>query len=86
MSATSPIEPVRSDYRYLKTLLSVCHPEVECHTDGFDKVISVFAEAGGSWEKLFKGSTGDLELLKKVLKIAVKKGVLAKKSQWGARD
>jgi hypothetical protein len=44
----------------------------------FDKVSRVFAKAGGSWERLFKGAAEDLNLLKRVIKIALKTGHISK--------
>ena len=39
--------------------------------------------SGGSWERVFGGSIEDMVLLKKAVKIAVKKGAITKKPQWG---
>jgi hypothetical protein len=37
---------------------------------------------GGSWERLFKGSAEEVNLLKKIVKIAIEKGVISKKPKW----
>jgi len=47
------------------------------------RVAEVFSKAGGTWEGAFKGSIDDIELLKKVIKVAAKKGVLSKTPKWG---
>jgi hypothetical protein len=41
-----------------------------------------FKNMGGSWERLFLGSVDDFALLKKLLKIAFKKGFLTKGYKW----
>jgi hypothetical protein len=48
-----------------------------------NRVGSVFRLAGGSWERVFEGSVTDLNLLKRVIKVAVKKGVFTKTQKWG---
>lgn len=43
----------------------------------------VFKKAGGSWERVFKGSVHDIVLLKTTLKVAAKKGHITKTPKWG---
>jgi hypothetical protein len=47
----------------------------------YDRVVKVFDKAGGSWVGLFQGSSDDLMLLKKILKIGIKQGVIPKKGE-----
>ena len=47
-----------------------------------ERVSRVFIKAGGSWERFFKGANKDMTLLRKVLKIAKKKGCLSKSPDW----
>ena len=75
-----PSDPSRADHRLIRYMLTsffkkkgVAHVPAE-----YDKVSNVFALLGGSWERLFKGSTRDMTLLKKCLKVAVDKGVVSK--------
>jgi hypothetical protein len=48
-----------------------------------DRVAHVFEKAGGSWEKLTKGSVDDFDLMRRVIKVAVKKGYISKSPKWG---
>lgn len=47
-----------------------------------NRVSKVFKLAGGSWERLFQGSIADVELLKRTIKVAVKRGVFTKAPKW----
>lgn len=47
-----------------------------------DRVARVFLRAGGSWESVFRGSAFDIKLLKRILKVAYKKGYLTKMEPW----
>lgn len=49
-----------------------------------DRVARGFQRCGGSWVKLHQGSIDDLNLLRKLLKIAAKNGLLTKAPKWGA--
>jgi CMP-2-keto-3-deoxyoctulosonic acid synthetase len=78
-----PLKPSRADYRIIKKLMDSAFSGKVLHTvDGYDMVVRVFARAHGSWERLFLGSSSDLGLLKKILKVAFKKGYLPKAPQW----
>lgn len=76
--------PVRADFRYMKELLPMVAKEaLNPVPEQLGKVARVFARAGGDWIRLFQGSERDINLLKKVLKIAVKKGHISKAPDWG---
>jgi len=45
-------------------------------------VSKVFRKAGGSWKRIFLGSTADLKLLRRVIKVAIKAKVLPKEEKW----
>lgn len=77
-------DPPRADHRFIKYVLSSAFSKDHIRPDPkeFDKVSNVFGLVGGSWERLFKGSTRDIELLKKCIKIAIKKGVMSKMPSW----
>ena len=80
MDATSPI---RASHRFLRTLLSTGHKGLEPRPEELDAVSRVFAKAGGSWRGVFHGSTDDIDLLKRVVGVAVKGGRITKAPQWG---
>jgi len=74
--------PIRADHRVIRRLLTATYGgDVTPKGDEYLKVASVFAKAGGSWEKLFLGSAKDLGLLKRVLRVAYKTGHLTKSNE-----
>lgn len=78
-----PLKPSRSDYRLIHRILESTFSGSVIHTnEGYELVVAVFQRAGGSWEKLFLGSSDDMALLKTVLKVAVKNGHIPKASEW----
>jgi hypothetical protein len=86
MGKMTPTSPVYAHHRLLKELVRANHgsDKLEPKADEFDKVAQVFKRAGGSWVRLYRGSVKDLALLRKVLKIAVKKGHVSKAPEWEA--
>ncbi len=75
--------PVRADHRFLRRMITVTlGGKLEHVPAEFEKVTRVFAKAGGSWERIFRGSPDDLNLIKRVLKVAFDKGYLTKKWIW----
>jgi len=83
--AITPVSPIRADYRFLRKLItSILGGKVEEVPKEFDLITKVFVKAGGSWERVFKGSPRDVVLLKEVIKWAFKKNHLTKKLQWGS--
>jgi len=80
----TPSSPPRAKHRIMRSLLSVNHKEdkVQATPEELDRVARVFARAKGSWERLFKGSVKDLNLLRLCLKVAVKKGAISKAPKW----
>lgn len=85
MPTVTAVSPLRSDYRFLRRLVSsILGGKVEEVPEEFDMMIRVFARAGGSWERIFKGSPRDIALLKDIVKVAYRKGHLTKKHQWGS--
>jgi hypothetical protein len=80
---TNAKTPLRADHRYIKQLMStVLGGKVEHVPREFDLVANVFSEMGGSWERLFRGSPGDIDLLKQVIQRAYKNEMLTKKFKW----
>lgn len=74
-----PSDPTRADHRFIRYCLQSFVKEKTLHDPAeFDHVARVFARAGGSWERLFKGSATDVVLLRRILKIAVKDGHISK--------
>lgn len=81
----SPDDATRSDHRFIVYLLKTFMKKKKVLHDPkeFERVTSVFAKAGGSWERLFKGSARDINLLRRVVRVAVEKGVISKAPQLG---
>lgn len=83
MPTLSPITPVRADHRFImKVINMVLSGKVHPQPSEFDRISSVFLQVGGSWERLFKGSPADTHLLKRIIKLASKKGFLTRKESW----
>ena len=86
MSVLNPKSPVKASHRFLRKLLSITlSGKVEQVPSELDRVGRVFRKAGGSWEGIFKGNPRDIDLLKRVLKVAYEKGHLTRKEKWGSR-
>jgi len=80
-----PKSPVRADHRFIKKLAaSVLGGKVEIRPEECDQAARVFAALGGSWERIFKGSSTDIHILKGVLKTMKKEGKLTGAPDWGA--
>ena len=78
-----PLVPSRSDFRLLKKLVSALYGgKVEQRPDEFDRVCTVFERAGGSWVRLYAGSFEELNLLKRVVRVAYQKGHLTRSPGW----
>ena len=73
-------EMVRADHRFLMNLVDTFYKKkgYRATPKAFEKINKVFSQMGGTWENVFKGSPKDIDLLKKVLKVAAKVGVLEK--------
>ncbi len=68
--------PSRADHRLLVYILDTFFKKKNVQHDPkeFDHVSRVFQRAGGSWERLFKGSATDVNLLRRIVKIAIAEG------------
>lgn len=83
--ASDPKTPVRADHRFIKKLAaSILGGKVEIRPEECDQAGRVFAALGGSWERIFKGSSADIHILKGVLKTMKKEGKLTPVPDWGA--
>lgn len=78
----SPGDPPRADHRLIRYLLESTGSKVMHFPQEYAKIAELFQEAGGSWERAFKGSVSDISLLKKILKAAIKRGVMTKVPKW----
>jgi hypothetical protein len=79
----TPKAPMRADHRFLQNLTkSILGGKVEPTPKDFDLIDRAFKKGGGSWMRIFRGSIQDIEFIKKLLKLAHKKGLLTKKSSW----
>ena len=78
-----PLKPSRADYRLIHKLLDSSYAGQVFHTvESYDLIIQVFQKAGGSWERLFLGSSKDVGLLKKIIRVAYKEDHIPKAPQW----
>lgn len=78
-----PLVPSRADYRFIRRLLSASYgSKVEHIIAEYDAIGEVFARKGGSWQRLFLGSSEDITLLKSIIRVAYKKGFLTKAQAW----
>lgn len=83
MSVPDPHTPVRYDHRYLHRILSITFKgKVLMLPSELSRLSRVFVKAGGSWERIHKGSSDDISLLKKVVNVAYRKGFLTKTEKW----
>ena len=78
-----PTTPIRADHRFIRELLgSAFKNKVEYIPDEFDQVSRVFCRAEGSWERIFQGSMRDIDLLKRIIRVAVDLGFMTRKGEW----
>lgn len=83
MGIPDPRIPVRGDHRFIRKMISLNLPgKVLEKPSEFSRISRVFSKAGGSWVRIYQGSPQDIELLKRILKMAYKKGYLTKKEPW----
>ena len=75
-----PSDPSQADHRFVVYLLKNFFKKDRPRHDPeeIDKVVKGFGRAGGSWERLFKGSAKDIILLRKLVKAAIKHGIITK--------
>lgn len=78
-----PTTPARADFRFIRELLgSAFKNKVEYVPIEFDRISRVFCRAGGSWERVYQGSMKDLDLLKRIIKLAIDLGFMTRKEKW----
>jgi len=78
-----PTTPSRADFRFMRELLgSAFKNKIEYIPEEFDRVSKVFCRAGGSWERTYQGSIKDLDLLKRVIKVAIDLEFMTRKGGW----
>jgi len=83
MPALRPQSPVRADHRFIHQMVGITvKGPVEYRASEFNRIARVFANLGGSWERLFRGSPYDVGLVKRIVKLAAKHGYLTKKEKW----
>ena len=84
MSKRTPTSPARADHRLMRVLVQTAYEKKFQPTpEQFGAVSRVFERAGGSWERLFKGSLDEMSLLRKVIKVAAKRKMFSRKPKWG---
>ena len=78
-----PGDPARADHRFIRyQMKNFMKGDLQHLPDEYAHVNRVFKRAGGSWERLFKGSARDVVLLRRIIKIAVKEGHISKAPSW----
>lgn len=78
-----PSDPPRADHRFIAYQLeNFVKKKTQNIPEEFDHVSRVFAKAGGSWERLFRGSVQDVVLLRRIIKVAVKTGHISAAPKW----
>lgn len=79
-------DALRAHHRMMREIIvtTLASAKVSPRPEDYDLVSRVFAKAGGSWERVFRGSVRDVQLLKSVLRVAAKKGYLTKDPEWGS--
>lgn len=83
--ARSPSKPVYAHHRLLLELVKINHGDKYAPTPAeLDRVAKTFSKVGGSWYRLHHGSIDDMTRLRKVLKAAVKNGLVTKAPDWSA--
>ena len=76
-------DPPKAYHRFIAYNLDIfMKPKCLHIPEEFDHVARVFHRAGGSWERLYKGSARDIGLLRRILKLAIKKGYITKKPKF----
>ena len=87
MASLDPRSPLRADHRFIKRLMqSTLSGKVEHVPAEFDRISRAFGLLGGSWERIFRGSPGDIDLLKRILKRAFTNKMLTESFKWEARS
>lgn len=82
MSGLSATTPIRADHRFLKKMMAITVKGALIIPSELDFISRVFIRMGGSWESVFKGSVKDIDLLRRIIKKAMKEGFLTKKEKW----
>ena len=82
---STPTNPVKAYHRILLHMIQSFHGDAKLapRPEELDRITRVFLRAGGSWERFYDGSVQDVDLLKRLLKVAVVKGCITKAPRWG---
>lgn len=82
--AIMPADPSQADHRMIQYVLKNFFADKACRSipKEYNRISKVFRKAGGSWERLFKGSVNDVNLLKVIVKVAIKNGVITKREKF----
>lgn len=77
----NPHSPAPSSHRTIKKIVDSFYGGIPYRESQYVRIVEVFGKMGGSWVDLEQGSLDDLRLLKRIIKVAVKEGILnAKKT------
>jgi len=72
-------QPLKASHLFMNRILQSAGCRVRYDPEAFDKVARAFNKAGHSWVALFQRSSREVDFLKRLLVVAVKKKVLVKK-------
>lgn len=80
-----PSDPLRADHRLIRDLIRTMGKaeKVQHLPDEYEWICGCFAGLGGSWEAAAKGSVGQIDLLKKIIKHAIKNKRISPAPKWG---
>lgn len=77
------LTPSRADYRLVRRLVSMLYGDAVRGTpDEYDRIVRVYARAGGCWQRLYGGSSAEFALLKRVIRTAYRLRLLTLAPQW----
>lgn len=83
MNYPTPKSPLSANDRVIRKLIdSICSKKAEHRKDEYAFIKRVFKRAGGSWRELFLGSPDQINLLKKIIKLAFKRKYITRKDSW----
>lgn len=76
--------PLRADHRYVVQMLNSVFADERLapRPDEVEIICEVFAKAGGSWERLFRGSVEDTDTLRRVARAAIQRGEVTRRPSW----
>jgi hypothetical protein len=77
-------DPSQADHRFIGYILKSFFDDKNVTPDPkeYDRIGDVFEKMGGSWERLFKGSSRDMLLIKRIVKVSLHEKYLKKQPDF----